>query len=269
MQIFLWSGIIFMESFSPIGLLSAQEKYKYEQPRQGHYASNRGSIRLNGGMNYEQALEDLSQFDKIWLIYLFDQNSGWRPKVSPPINVGRKIGLFATRSPYRPNPIGISVVDLVSIKGRVLEIANFDLLDGTPILDIKPYIAEHDSFPEASRGWLPNVPVKQFEIGWSSRALSMASWIVDKGEIDIVKLVSTQLSIEPINSKKKRVASLGDGVYILSVRTWRIEFKFDGVEVEIRNLYSGYSHNDLLSTTDKYGDKEVHREFRIMFSTKG
>jgi tRNA-Thr(GGU) m(6)t(6)A37 methyltransferase TsaA len=248
-------------NIEPIGKLVSNEKYKYEQPRQSHYAQNRGKIVLNSGFNFEQALEDLEQFDKIWVIYLFDRNSHWKPKVSPPISIGRKIGLFATRSPYRPNPIGISCIDLISIKGRTLEVANFDLLDSTPIIDIKPYIAEHDSFPNASRGWLPQIPLSKINIEWSDSATSKANFILNNGKFDLFNAVAVQLSVEPTNRKKKRVSEIDSSHYILSIRTWRILFEYTNNSLKIENIESGYTSEELKSSINKYGDKRVHINF--------
>ena len=81
-------------------------------------------------------------------------NQGWNPLVKPPRDKDNKHGVFATRAPHRPNSLGLSVVQLLSVKGRVLSIGNHDMLDGTPVLDIKPYIAESDVMPDANAGWL-------------------------------------------------------------------------------------------------------------------
>jgi tRNA-Thr(GGU) m(6)t(6)A37 methyltransferase TsaA len=81
-------------------------------------------------------------------------NRGWNPTVIPPRGPKERRGVLATRAPHRPNSIGLSAIKLVGVKGRVLEIETLDMLDGTPVLDIKPYIPYADSLPDASHGWL-------------------------------------------------------------------------------------------------------------------
>ena len=104
--------------------------------------------------NFEAALEDLSGFERIWVIFKFHLNETWNPKVSPPVisPAGRKVGVFASRSPHRPNPIGMSCVELTGVEKRRIYIRNFDMLDGTPVFDIKPYIPAVDAFPGSAAG---------------------------------------------------------------------------------------------------------------------
>lgn len=256
-----------MLSFEPIGYVSAHQKYKYQQPRQGEFARNRGVIQLLPGNNYEQALEDLEQFDKIWLIYLFHQNSGWRPKVNPPVSPdGKKKGVFATRSPYRPNPIGMSCVDLVSVDGLKLTIENFDLLDETPILDIKPYIAHYDAHPTASTGWLPENPPAENEIIFAPAAEGEGNWIIDNGGPDLFDLVRVQLAIDPFNTKRKRITLLDENRAVLAFRTWRIQYELNDAVLTVEAIRSGYSAEELVpGSDDRYRDKDLHRGFRALF----
>ncbi len=116
-------------SIEPIGYLRTTANKRHEAPRQpGSSESDLpGRIVLEAGHNYEQAVEDLSGFSKIWLIYWFDRNENWKPMVLPPRGpAGKKRGVFATRSPHRPNPIGLSLVDLIEIKGRTPDAPNDD-----------------------------------------------------------------------------------------------------------------------------------------------
>lgn len=102
---------------------------------------------------YAEALSDLDGFERIWLVYAFDRAGPWAPRVVPYRDTVLR-GLFATRAPTRPNPIGLSVVRLVAVRGAVLEVQGVDVLDGTPLLDIKPYVPEFDAFPDSGAGWL-------------------------------------------------------------------------------------------------------------------
>ncbi len=102
---------------------------------------------------YEAGLLDLEGFDRIWLLYWFDRTCA--PKLTVvPYKDDREHGLFATRAPCRPNPIGISSVRLLGIEGTTLRVADVDMLDGTPLLDIKPYVPAFDVYPVARCGWL-------------------------------------------------------------------------------------------------------------------
>jgi tRNA-Thr(GGU) m(6)t(6)A37 methyltransferase TsaA len=101
---------------------------------------------------YAAALEDVEGFDRIWLIYWMDRADGYRSRVVPYLDK-HEHGLFATRSPCRPNPIGLSVVRLISREDCVLNVADLDILDGTLLLDIKPYVPDFDSHPKSKAGW--------------------------------------------------------------------------------------------------------------------
>ena len=101
---------------------------------------------------YVAALEDVEGFERIWLIYWMDRADAFRSRVVPYLDQ-REHGLFATRSPCRPNPVGISVVRLISREGCILNVADMDILDGTPLLDIKPYVPDFDSHPKSKAGW--------------------------------------------------------------------------------------------------------------------
>ena len=102
---------------------------------------------------FAEGLKDIDGFSHIMLLYHFDRSSGYKLMVKPFLDENEH-GLFATRAPRRPNPIGISVVKLNSIDGRVLHVENVDILDGTPLLDIKPYVPEFDNHPADKIGWL-------------------------------------------------------------------------------------------------------------------
>ncbi|HNV04439.1 MAG TPA: tRNA (N6-threonylcarbamoyladenosine(37)-N6)-methyltransferase TrmO [Vicinamibacterales bacterium] len=102
---------------------------------------------------FGSALDDLEGFERIWLIYWMDRSLPYRLRVVP-YRDWRERGLFATRAPSRPNPIGLSVVRLVRREGAVLHVTDVDMLDGTPLLDIKPYVPAFDACPRSRAGWL-------------------------------------------------------------------------------------------------------------------
>lgn len=106
---------------------------------------------------YTEALRDLDGFERIWIVSVLDRAGPWRPVVQPYRDTTPR-GLFATRAPSRPCPIGISVVRLVSVRGTTIEVERVDVLDGTPLLDIKPYFPEFDAFPGSHAGWFDAAP---------------------------------------------------------------------------------------------------------------
>jgi len=139
---------------TPIGVVHSHYKERFAAPRQPTLDTAAAArIELKGGMNLEQALNDLEDFSHIWIIYWMHLNRGWNPCVLPPRGPKVRRGLFATRAPHRPNSIGLSAVRLLRIEGRILHIEGHDMLDGTPVLDIKPYIPYADAFPDAAHGW--------------------------------------------------------------------------------------------------------------------
>ena len=253
-----------------IGTFHCNEKYRYETARQGIYANkNKGIITLNRHQNFELALRDLSGFDRIWVIYQLHLNSTWKPIVNPPV-VGnqKKISLFATRSPHRPNPIGMSCIELEKVEGLNLFVKNFDLLDGTPILDIKPYIITSDSFPDSKQGWLPleKREKDQYLCSFSDKAVKQMDWIYNSLDLNLIEFSKLQLSYQPLNKKRKRVKKIDSkqNEYILACRTWRIHFNIDEAnkKLAILEIKSGYNASDLMvGSDDKYNDKDYHRKF--------
>lgn len=251
----------------PIGTFRCDQQYPQQAPRQGTLCGvRRGRVVLEAGRNFEQALRDLDGFAKIWLIYVFDRNTNWKPLVTPPRGEGKR-GVFATRAPHRPNPIGLSCVTLVGVEGRELVVEDFDLLDGTPILDIKPYLAYADSFPEASAGWLADAEQDRYELSLSETAARKITWITEHAGYDIGAFIVSQLSEAPLDDRRKRISAGGRGRYVIAARTWRIHYSVDeGTRrVSVLELASGYSEADLGALEDRYGDKPVHQAFYRRF----
>ncbi|MBW6520328.1 MAG: tRNA (N6-threonylcarbamoyladenosine(37)-N6)-methyltransferase TrmO [Desulfoarculaceae bacterium] len=150
-------------SIAPIGIIHSCYPEKFGIPRQpGLVRSSTGRLELLPPCNREEMVRGLDAFSHIWIHFLFHEvvAEGWRPTVRPPWLGGQKrVGVFASRSPHRPNFMGLSVVRLTGIskegKGLFLEIAELDLLDKTPVLDIKPYVPYSDSVTGASAGFIP------------------------------------------------------------------------------------------------------------------
>jgi len=151
------------ENFSlrPIGTLRSPFTEKFAAPRQpGLVTEAKAELHLNDFCNREEILRGLSGFSHVWLIFIFHQVAShtWSPTVRPPrLGGNERLGVFATRSPFRPNPIGLSAVKFDGIENRrgrwLLHLSGVDLVNGTPVLDIKPYLPYADAIPHASAGF--------------------------------------------------------------------------------------------------------------------
>lgn len=140
----------------PIGFLRTAQRLHHEAPRQsGLGRGGTGEIVLRQGL--QNCLADLAGFSHLWVVSWCHLARGFRSRVVPPRDTQPR-GLFATRAPQRPNPIGLSCVRLLRIDKRVLHVADHDLLDGTPVLDLKPYLPYCDSVPGAAIGYVAALP---------------------------------------------------------------------------------------------------------------
>jgi tRNA-Thr(GGU) m(6)t(6)A37 methyltransferase TsaA len=256
----------------PIGHFHSSSRFPYEARRQGaaNETEQTGFIELTRGRQFEQALSDLDGFERVWLIYGFHLNEHWHPKVMPPRGARIKRGVFATRSPYRPNPIGLSSVELVKIEGLKVHVRGFDLLDGTPIYDIKPYLPYADAFPTAKTGWLEGIEERIVAVEFSPTAEMKLHWLEDHGVSQMRGFIRAQLEYEPLDTERKRVtpSPMPEAPHRLAYRTWRADFYFDAVlrRVIVENILSGYSATDLETSTDPYADKNLHRAFIAKFT---
>jgi tRNA-Thr(GGU) m(6)t(6)A37 methyltransferase TsaA len=252
-----------------VGIYHSEAKAPYEAARQPlDRIATRGEIILQSGQQFEQALENLEGFERIWLIYQFHHNSQWKPKVLPPRGSDTKVGVFATRAPYRPNAIGISCVKLLQVRGLTIVVEGADLLDGTPILDIKPYLPYADSFPESRIGWLEGVETYSVQI--TEVALGKINFLRTEGLTQLQDFILNQLEHDPTNADKKRVSAESD-THVLSYKTWRVRFAVNHATktILVTDLFSGYSASDLENPEDPYGDKILHGKFiQKIFRTK-
>lgn len=253
-------------SISPIGFFHCMENFTYDVPRQGVLAgSNRGVIRLNNGFNFEQATYRLDSFSHIWVLFIFHQNNSWKPMTTPPRHTKQKVGVFASRAPYRPNRIGMSCVRLISVNKLEITVEAHDLLDGTPIVDIKPYLPYSDSFPEASPGWTQGAD-ELFSVEFSDAADKQLIWLEANGVPCIRQFVLDSLSANPLDGVRHRLYDISSGAATLAYRTWRVRFSCYGGNVIVENIFSAYLPQELApDAPDKYGDKDIHRKFSSLF----
>ncbi len=160
--------------FEPIGVIETPFKERFGTPRQPSLVpSSWGILRLRAGLNLFGSLEGLEGFSHAWLVFVFheNQNKMVRAKIHPPRLEGAKIGLFATRTPHRPNPIGLSAVKIEKVEAGTIYFSGVDLIDGTPILDLKPYLPSSDCLPQATAGWTTSRPERRVTVVFSTNAL--------------------------------------------------------------------------------------------------
>lgn len=229
-------------SFEPIGIIHTPFRERLSAPRQPAEAAEvAGEIELFEHRNFEHALEDISSWSHLWVIFVFDRNEGWRPKVLPPRSGGRRRGVLATRAPYRPNPIGLSAVRLDGVEGLRLRVRGVDMLDGSPVLDLKPYIPYTDSIDSASSGWLGASadPGPRYEVGWSPLATEQRAFLLAQG-VDLGPGIDEVLSVSPHPHPYRRIRIEPDGQRVLSLKDWRVRFVVAGEQVSVERLATGY-----------------------------
>ena len=230
----------------PIGFLTSHKQVKFEalhQPDESQ--TERNIIELLPGHDYEQALQDLAGFKRVWLLWWFHRNSTWRPLVLPPRGPAQRRGVFATRSPHRPNPLGLTPVQLIAVEGRRLILGPCDLVDGTPILDIKPYIAAFDAFPEAGGGWTDEVDVAlqvppQFTVSFAPLAELQAEWLRDGWQIDFRPRLQEILARDPSPHRTRRIRRRGDSLFVIGCGAWRAVYVVEEKTVQVLALEPAY-----------------------------
>ena len=249
--------------FTPIGVVRTPFPDRVSAPRQPYAAAGvKGTIELFPGRDFEHALSDLEGWDRLWVIFCFHLNAPgvWRPKVLPPRSAGKRRGVFATRSPHRPNPIGLSVVRLESVEGLVLHVRDLDIIDGSPVLDLKPYVPYADAFPDARTGWLEPLaatpgeaaprrdPEPGFTVIWSTAAAAQAAWLREHHGVDLAEPVNRVLGLGPQPHPYRRIKREGDG-FRLAVKDWRVRFRVDGRTVTVDAIASGYRAAELATSS--------------------
>jgi tRNA-Thr(GGU) m(6)t(6)A37 methyltransferase TsaA len=157
---------------TPIGVVRSLFSEVAGTPIQPVFAADaRGRVEVFP--EYAEGLRDLEGFERIWLLYLLDRSPGGKLRVVP-FRDDTERGVFATRAPCRPNHIGLSCVRVLAVEGGVISIADVDILDGTPLLDIKPYVPAFDAFPGSRSGWYEKKSV--------NRTLADGRFAVGEGE---------------------------------------------------------------------------------------
>lgn len=230
----------------PIGFISTQQPLKFHARHQPAQAEDeRNVLELLPDCDYEQALRDLAGFERVWLLWWFHRNPNWRPLVLPPRGPAQRRGLFSTRSPHRPNPLGMTPVKLLAVEGRRLTLGPCDLIDGTPVFDIKPYVPAFDSFPEAKAGWIDEVDASdrapaRFIVELSAQALEHAAWLRSMWQIDFVPRMTELLSRDPSPHRTRRIKKRGPDLSEIGCGAWRAAFSIAGNKITVQALAPAY-----------------------------
>lgn len=214
----------------PIGVIHSCYVEKFGIPRQpGMVDKARAYLELYGPYNRQEMVKELIQFSHLWILFLFHQTvgEGWKPTVRPPGLGGQKrVGVFASRSPHRPNHIGISAVKLIDViqdENKItLELGGGDFLDKTPVVDIKPYVPYSDSIEEARGGYSGEIN-SNLEIRFLSEAGRFCSNYEEKTERDLKGLINQILIQDPRPaSQRGKKRDFGIRLWDVNVR-WRVE----------------------------------------------
>ncbi|MEJ2402765.1 MAG: tRNA (N6-threonylcarbamoyladenosine(37)-N6)-methyltransferase TrmO [Candidatus Thiodiazotropha sp.] len=165
-------------TFKPIGIIHSCFKEKFGIPRQcGLIPDAEAQLEILPPYNRPEAFRELEDYSHVWITFVFHavRRDDWKPMVRPPrLGGNQRVGVFASRSPFRPNPIGLSALKLLKLECSdarvVLHLGGIDLLDGTPVLDIKPYVPYSDSIADARAGFAPTPPGNEITLDYSPMA---------------------------------------------------------------------------------------------------
>lgn len=223
---------------TPIGFILSPFKEKFGIPRQpGLCNAAIGSIKLSGESNNEMAVKDLALHSHIWILFLFHQNleQGWKPSVRPPrLGGNQKTGVFATRSTFRPNGIGMSAVKLLGVRhlGQqwFLDVQGLDLLDGTPVVDIKPYIPYSDNVANAHSELAESAPEHTLNVIFSPTALKhLCQHQLEYPQLEL--LISQVLQQDPRPSYKQN--KLDDKMYGIHLYNFNIRWQVTNNQCDV------------------------------------
>ena len=211
---------------------------KFGIPRQsGVVKSLKGKIVFEPDFRSRDMLRGLEGFSHIWVLWIFSQNmdgdgqSRWSPTVRPPrLGGNKRVGVFATRSPFRPNPVGLSAVRISRIdyedsEGPVIYVEGADMADGTPIIDIKPYVTFTDSVTEAVSGFVDEVEYPKLKVEWQTENVSLLTCDVRQNLTAILE-----------NDPRPHYHHDSERIYRFEYSDWAVAFSVDGDVLTVTEL---------------------------------
>ncbi|MBC7395934.1 MAG: tRNA (N6-threonylcarbamoyladenosine(37)-N6)-methyltransferase TrmO [Bdellovibrionales bacterium] len=207
-------------AFEPIGYLQSCFVEKFGTPRQaGMIPAAQGVLKLKPDPAFRDALRHLDSFSHVWLIFHFHDlaDPSWKPLISPPrIDAPNRVGVFASRSPHRPNALGLSAVKLERIDfdargGIEIHLSGVDIIDGTPVYDLKPYVPYVDCIPQARPGWT-DTQIPKFEVTFSEESLLQLreAETHHAGNLNLEALLIQTLEYDPRPTSQRKAIPLGD-----------------------------------------------------------
>lgn len=257
----------------PVGIFKCEKNRSYETASQPYLQKDNqsGYIEINADLNPQQILFGLKDMSHIWVIFSFHEKDHWRSMVLPPRGIKNKLGVLATRSPHRPNFLGLSLLKIDKIQQNKIYVSQFDILNNSPIFDVKPFHPEADTPTGILKlGWLENLDANEYSVNWSTLATEQLSFLIKNNLTNLKSFCEQQLSFEPTNSKKKRIQKISKSYFELAYKTWRIIFRVSNSAKKVTciKIHTGYSDLDLLKNENPYGDKELHRLFLNKYQEK-
>jgi tRNA-Thr(GGU) m(6)t(6)A37 methyltransferase TsaA len=236
-------------TYSPIGHLKTCFTEKFGAPRQSQMIPDaRGVLKLLPDPAFAQALHGLETFSHVWVIFVFDRHEeqAWRPLIQPPRVGVPKVGVFASRSPHRPNPIGISAVKLDRIDrdapgGIEIHLSGVDILDGTPVLDIKPYLPYADVIPGATSGWAEGA-IDRFPVSFSAESLAVLEKNAAEQLPRLRELIEQMLSWDPRPASQRetmpiRAPETEGRVFRFRVSRYDVEWQVRAQAIHVLQLH--------------------------------
>ena len=267
-----------MPSYEPIGVVHSPFTEKRQAPRQGTVLEAEGVIELFPRDGFLHALSDIDGFERLIVVFHFHDAPHFKPKVLPPRSSVRR-GVLATRSPHRPNPIGLTVVRLLRVRGLCLDVRDVDILDGTPVLDLKPYIPYADAFPGARAGWLEEEqhglsraqvegaqgddaagardPIGAYEVRFAAAVEPALAWLLARGH-DLRAALVQALSLGPAPHPYRRIR-VKNGASQIAVKDFRATFSAAEKVITVTCIFSGYAPKEL--ATREGAALDLHRAF--------
>lgn len=233
---------------TPIAFVESPFKDKYGVPRQPILADNvQGKIKFVKDPDLVTAIKMLEGYSHLWVVFIFHSHGGknWKPSIRPPKLGGRKkVGVLASRSPHRPNPIGISVVkieEIISKDKDSLEIliSGIDLVDGTPVLDVKPYLPYTDALPDAHVGWSSG-EIKKHPVQFSKAAIDFIHTLKSQSKIqESIKQIleidprpAYQQREKPIDEKKTQGLSYG-----IEIAGYEVKYRIQDFGIYVFDIF--------------------------------
>ena len=216
----------------PIGTIESPYKQKFGTPRQSQLnQETTGKIIFDKEVMPDGSLDGLEEYSHLWVLFIFHKNNlrNQAGKVKPPRLEGKKMGVLATRSPHHPNDIGMSLVKILKIdqQSKLIEFSSVDMIDQTPVIDIKPYINEYDSVDNSKSPWLE---IETFKIEFTEKVEELLSKRED--HLKIKQLITSSFQFD-VRNHEDRTNNLPDKVHKSLIKGLDIHFKYDGTKVLI------------------------------------